>query len=108
MIKGLKKGRKSRYSDAEIAEMRRLYAEGWTYSALQERFKCSNETVAYYCVPGHRERKVERQLRVQKENPGHFAEIRNKHRNKYSTYYQRRWRWSKKLKDAERWAADCF
>lgn len=98
MIKGLRKGRKSRYSDEEICRMRYLYGEGYTYDQLGEMFRCSHETISYYCVRGHKERKIERQLRVQRENPEHYAEIRNRHRNKYSTKYQRRWRMSKRLK----------
>jgi hypothetical protein len=104
LIKGLRRGRKRRYSDDEIQEMRRLYGEGWTYDQLAARYGCGHGTVSYYCVAGHKEAKIERQLVRQKELPDKHREYRNRHRNKYSTYYQRRWRWSKKLKDRERWA----
>lgn len=102
MIKGLKKGRKSKYSDEEITEMREMYAGRATYDQIAAAFKCSHGTVSYYCVEGHKAAKVKRQLSCQRADPDKYRAIRNRHRNKYSTYYQRRWRWSKKLKDLER------
>jgi hypothetical protein len=79
--------------------MRYLYGEGYTYDMLSALFNCSHGTISYYCARGNKEAKIERQLEYQRKDPDKYRKIRNRHRNKYSTYYQRRWRWSKRMRD---------
>lgn len=108
MLKGFKKSAKPKLSEQEIAEMRRLKASGWTYDMLAAQFECSHDCVSYWTVPGRRERKIRYAVKYNREHPEKARLYRARHRSRTenATRYQRRWRWSKKLKDLERESAE--